>query len=103
MATAVIRSGNRQYRVSEGDTISVEKLTGDPGNKVQFDQVLAVGGDSPRFGTPLVDGAKVEGEIVRHGRGEKLIVFKFKRRKRSRRKAGHRQSFTAVKITSVEV
>ncbi len=103
MATAVIRSGNRQYQVSEGETISVERLVGDPGSKVLFDQVLAVLGEAPQFGKPLLEGAKVEGEIVAHGRGEKLVIFKFKRRKRSHRKAGHRQAFTAVKITSVEV
>lgn len=103
MATAVIRSGSKQYRVSAGDTIRVETLAGEPGSVVKFDEVLAVCGDEPRFGKPYVDGAKVEGEIVTHGRGEKLIVFKFRRRKRSRRKAGHRQGFTAVKITNVEV
>ncbi len=103
MATALIRSGNRQYRVSEGVTISVERLVGEPGHKVQFDEVLAVLGDTPRFGQPLLEGAKVQGEIVAQGRGEKLVVFKFKRRKRFRKKAGHRQPFTSVKITSVEV
>jgi large subunit ribosomal protein L21 len=101
MATAVIRSGNRQYRVAEGDLIKVEKLSGNPGDSVEFGQVLLIGGDTPKFGKPTVSGAKVTGEIVRQGRGEKLIVFKFKRRKKYRRKNGHRQDFTEVKITGV--
>jgi large subunit ribosomal protein L21 len=101
MAYAVIRSGGKQYRVAQGDTVQVELLPGSPGDKVKFDDVLMIGGDSPRFGSPLVSGASVEGEIVSQGRGPKLIVFKFRKRKRSRRKAGHRQGFTAVKITGV--
>jgi large subunit ribosomal protein L21 len=102
MAHAVIRTGGKQYRVVEGDTIQVEKLTGSPGDKVTFEEVLALGGEQAKFGTPLVDGAKVEAEIVAQQRGPKLIVFKFKRRKKYRRKAGHRQDYTAVKITSVK-
>jgi large subunit ribosomal protein L21 len=101
MAYAVIRSGGKQYRVAEGETVKVELLAGNPGDKVKFDDVLMIGGDSPKFGTPKVAGAAVEGEIVQQGRGPKLIVFKFRKRKRSRRKAGHRQSFTAVRITGV--
>ena len=102
MATAVIRTGGKQYRVAEGDTVKVEKLAGNPGDKVQLGDVLAVLGDKPKFGTPTVSGAKVEGEIVAQDRGEKLVVFKFKRRKKHRKKQGHRQSYTAVKITSVK-
>jgi large subunit ribosomal protein L21 len=103
MATAVIRTGGQQYRVSEGETIRVEKLVGEPGSKVEFSEVLAIaGGDTPKLGKPLVAGAKVAGEIVTQGRGEKLVIFKFKRRKRYRRKNGHRQSFTAVRITSIQ-
>ena len=102
MAHAVIKTGGKQYRVAEGDTIQVEKLAGNPGDKVAFADVLMIGGDSPKFGKPVVDGASVEGEIVAQGRGEKLIVFKFRRRKRYRRKAGHRQSITSVRITSVK-
>ena len=90
-----------KIHAAEGDTVQVELLTGNPGDKVKFDDVLMIGGDSPKFGAPLVAGAAVEGEIVQHGRGPKLIVFKFRKRKRSRRKAGHRQDFTAVKITGV--
>ena len=102
MAHAVIKTGGKQYRVAEGETIQVEKLAGSPGDKVAFGDVLMFVGDAPKFGNPLVEGAKVEGEIVAQGRGEKLVVFKFRRRKRYRRKAGHRQSFTAVRITSVK-
>jgi large subunit ribosomal protein L21 len=102
MAHAVIKTGGKQYRVAEGETIQVEKLAGSPGDKVQFGEVLMLAGDTPKFGTPLVSGATIEGEIVAQGRGEKLIVFKFRRRKRYRRKAGHRQSFTAVRITSIK-
>ncbi|OQX68215.1 MAG: 50S ribosomal protein L21 [Sorangiineae bacterium NIC37A_2] len=101
MANAVIRTGGKQYRVSPGDVLRIEKLDGSPGDRVTFEEVLFLGGDSPKFGAPLVSGAKVEGEIVAQGRGEKLVIFKFKRRKKHRRKNGHRQSFTAVKITEV--
>lgn len=102
MSTAIIRTGGQQYRVSEGETIKVEKLAGEPGSKVEFSEVLLIGGDSPKVGKPLVSGAKVSGEIVAQGRGEKLVIFKFKRRKKYRRKAGHRQAFTAVRITGIE-
>ncbi|HEY2410239.1 MAG TPA: 50S ribosomal protein L21 [Polyangiaceae bacterium] len=102
MAYAVIRTGGKQYRVTEGDLLQVELLAGNPGDKVKFDQVLMVSGESPTFGKPIVKGASVEGEIVRQMRGPKLIVFKFRKRKRSRKKAGHRQNLTAIKITGVK-
>ena len=101
MAYAVIRTGGKQYRVAAGDVLRVETLAGNPGDKWKFDDVLLVGGDTVTVGKPTVAGAVVEAEIVAHGRGEKLIVFKFRKRKRSRRKAGHRQNFTAVRITGV--
>lgn len=105
MATAVIRTGGHQFRVSEGETLRVEKLAGSPGDKIRFEQVLFVTGDAagaaPKFGKPIVEGAVVEGEIVAQTRGPKLIVFKFHRRKKSKVKAGHRQDYTAVKITSI--
>jgi large subunit ribosomal protein L21 len=101
MATAVIRTGGKQYRVAEGDTLRVEKLAGSPGDTVAFEEVLLIDGDEPKFGRPLVDGAKVEGEILKQDRAKKVVVFKFKRRKKHRVKAGHRQDFTAVKITSI--
>ncbi len=101
MANAVIRTGGKQYRVSAGDLIQIEKIEGAAGDKITFDEVLYLGGDAPKFGSPLVEGAKVQAEIVRQARGEKIVVFKFKRRKKHRKKQGHRQSFTAVKITEV--
>jgi len=102
MSHAVIRTGGKQYRVAPGDLVRIEKLDGVAGDTITFDEVLFLGGDSPKFGTPLVSGAQVSGEIVTQGRGEKLVIFKFKRRKKYRRKAGHRQSYTAVKITEVK-
>jgi large subunit ribosomal protein L21 len=102
MATAVIRTGGKQYRVSEGDVLSVELLEGNPGDEVKFSEVLLVSGDTPKVGTPLVAGAAVKAQIVNQDRGERLIVFKFKRRKRYKRKNGHRQYLTAVKITAIQ-
>ncbi|HEY6724187.1 MAG TPA: 50S ribosomal protein L21 [Polyangiaceae bacterium] len=102
MANAVIRTGGKQYQVKEGDFVRIEKLAGEPGSKITFDEVLMVGGDQPKFGSPLISGAKVEAEIVSQDRGDKLIVFKFRRRKRFRKKAGHRQYYTQVKITGVK-
>jgi len=103
MAYAVIRTGGKQYRVAAGDVVQVATLAGNPGDKVKFDDVLLVGGETTTIGTPTVAGAAVEAEIVQHGRGPKIIVFKFRKRKRSRKKAGHRQNFTAVRITGVTV
>ena len=102
MSYAVIRTGGKQYRVTEGDVVRVATLAGNPGEKINFGDVLLIGGESVKVGKPTVAGAAVEGEIVEHGRDEKLIVFKFRKRKRSRRKAGHRQNFTAVRITGVK-
>ncbi|MFZ5890903.1 MAG: 50S ribosomal protein L21 [Myxococcota bacterium] len=102
MSYAVIRTGGKQYRVAEGDVVQVATLAGNPGEKVTFSDVLLLGGESVKVGKPTVAGAEVQGEIVEHGRGPKLIVFKFRKRKRSRRKAGHRQAFTSVRITGVK-
>ncbi len=99
---AVIQTGGKQYRVQPGETIAVEKLAGNPGDPIAFDQVLLLSDDDMvAVGRPLVEGATVNGEIVEQGRGEKLIVYKFRRRKNYRRKTGHRQSLTAVKINEV--
>jgi large subunit ribosomal protein L21 len=98
---AVIQTGGKQYRVAEGDKLRVEKLIGDVGAKVTFDKVLLIGGEAVKVGTPLVAGAAVSAEITAQGRDKKLIVFKFRRRKNYRRKAGHRQPFTELKITGV--
>ncbi len=102
MDTAIIKTGGKQYRVKNGETLRVEKLEGEPGNKIEFDEVLLVGeGDAVKIGTPHVSGAKVTGEIVKQGKGPKLIVYKYRRRKNYRRKNGHRQLFTEIKITGV--
>jgi large subunit ribosomal protein L21 len=98
---AVIQTGGKQYRVAEGDRLRVEKLAGDVGAKVTFDKVLLIGGETIKVGTPLVGGAKVSAEIVAQARDKKVIVFKFRRRKNYRRKQGHRQPFTELKITGV--
>jgi large subunit ribosomal protein L21 len=101
MSSAIFRTGGQQYRVSEGDVLRLATIAGDAGQDVVFEEVLAVVGDSTTLGQPLVKGAKVTAQIVRHARGEKLIVFKFRRRKRYKRKNGHRQNFTEVKITGI--
>ncbi len=98
---AVIKTGGKQYRVSEGQLLRVEKLSGDAGAKVTFNEVLFVGGDTPKIGQPLVQGATVSAEITGQGRGKKIVVFKFRRRKNYRRKAGHRQPYTELKITGI--
>jgi large subunit ribosomal protein L21 len=100
---AVIKTGGKQYRVAQGDEVNLEKLIGEPGDAVQFDQVLLVGSDdSTAVGTPLVAGAQVTGTIVRQGRGSKLVVFKFRRRKDSRSRNGHRQAVTRVRIDAIQ-
>jgi large subunit ribosomal protein L21 len=102
---AVIQTGGKQYRVEPGKTVVVEKLAGDEGADVVFDQVLLVSsgdGATINVGKPLVTGAKVTGQIVEQGRGEKLVVFKFRRRKNYVRRNGHRQDYTAVKIAAIQ-
>ena len=98
---AVIKTGGKQYRVAQGDRIRVEKLPGDVGTSVAFDEILMIGGDKVAIGTPLVSGAKVTAEIVAQDRAKKIIVFKYRRRKNSRRKYGHRQPYTELKITGI--
>ena len=101
MAYAIIRSGGKQFRVAEGETVRLPSLNEEAGKTVEFD-VLVLGGDNEtRVGAPIVDGARVAGTIVEHGRGDKIIVFKMKRRKQYKRTQGHRQGFTAVKIDSI--
>jgi large subunit ribosomal protein L21 len=99
---AVISTGGKQYRLEQGDLIKVESLEGAVGDKVVFDEVLAVGDEkSTNIGAPVIAGAEVSGTIVEHGKGAKVTVLKFKRRKMYRKKTGHRQQFTAVKIESI--
>ena len=100
---AVVKTGGKQVRVSPGQSIRVEKLAGDVGEAISFDEVLMVGGDGEaRVGTPLVEGASVRGTIAEQGRGAKITVFKMKRRKGYRRKQGHRQDYTEVRVESIE-
>jgi large subunit ribosomal protein L21 len=98
---AVIKTGGKQYRVSEGSRLRVEKLPGAAGDKLELAEVLMLGGEKLVVGKPLVAGAKVSAEIVAQGRDKKVIVFKIRRRKRYRRKNGHRQPFTELKITGI--
>ena len=99
---AVVRCGGKQYRVAVDDVLTVEKLNGDAGATLKLEEVLLLGGDSLKSGAPLVSGAVVHAEIVEHGRGEKVVAFKKKRRKNTHRKRGHRQHFTKLKITGIE-
>ena len=98
---AVIKTGGKQYRVAPDDLLKVEKVAGNPGDVIEFGEVLVVGGDTPTLGTPTVAGATVAGEVIEQGRGPKVISFKKRRRKNSRRKRGHRQEFTLVRITEI--
>ena len=99
---AIIKTGGKQYRVSEGQTLRVEKLDGEQGDSVRLDTVLLVGGEGEtRIGKPTLEGAAVDAQIVRQGRAKKIIVFKKKRRKGYHKKQGHRQAFTELKITGI--
>jgi len=98
---AIIRAGGKQYRVEKGDVVRVERLDGEVGSKVTLGEVLLVGGDDLKVGSPTVAGASVEGTVVEHDRGAKIRVFKYKKRKHYRRTRGHRQHVTAVRIDAV--
>lgn len=101
---AVIETGGKQYKVSEGDTIFVEKLGVEEGEAVTFDKVLVVAdGENVKVGAPLVEGAKVEAKVVKNGKAKKIYVFKMKRKKNYRRKKGHRQPFTKVEISKISL
>ncbi len=101
---AVIETGGKQYKVSEGDTIFVEKLGVEEGEAVTFDKVLVVAdGEDVKVGVPLVEGAKVEAKVVKNGKAKKIYVFKMKRKKNYRRKKGHRQPFTKVEISKISL
>ena len=101
-AYAIIESGGKQYRVSPGDTIDVESLAGNPGDSIFLDKVLLIhDGESITVGRPTVDGAQVMAELQEHGRGEKLIVFKYKSKVRYQRKQGHRQSYTRLLVKDI--
>src|ERR1700684_1057962 len=98
---AVIKTGGKQYRVAAEDVIKVEKIKREPGEIVEFGEVMVVGGDSVTLGTPMVAGATVAAEVLQQARGPKVIAFKKRRRKNSRRKVGHRQEFTLLRITEI--
>lgn len=99
---AIIETGGKQYQVEEGKSIFVEKLNVEEGAKISFDRVLLVSNDGDiKVGSPVVEGAKVEGTVEQQGRGKKVIIFKFKAKKNYRKKKGHRQPFTKVKIESI--
>ena len=99
---AVIKSGGKQLKVTPGEVVHLESLQGKVGDKVSLEEVLLVSvDDEVKVGDPVVKGVKVDGTIVEHGRGEKVTIFKFKKRKMYRRKQGHRQSYTAVRVDSI--
>lgn len=98
---AIIETGGKQYRVNEGDTISVEKLVANEGDSITFDRVLFIGGDSPKVGAPVVDGASVTGKVVAQVRDKKVIVYKYKPKKGFHKKNGHRQPKTKVLIEKI--
>ena len=98
---AVFKTGGKQYRVAAEDVLKIEKVKGEPGEIVEFGEVLVVGGDSVLLGAPVVAGATVAAEVLQQARGPKIIAFKKRRRKNSRRKVGHRQEFTLLRITEI--
>jgi large subunit ribosomal protein L21 len=98
---AVIKTGGKQYRVAAEDIIRIDRLDSKPGDVVSFGEVLVVGGDTPSIGVPTVSGATVAGELLAHERGDKVIAFKKRRRKNSRRKRGYRHEFSVIRITEI--
>ena len=98
---AVIRAGGKQYRVAAEDVIRIDRVNGEPGQVVEFGEVLVLGGDTPVIGMPTIAGAMVAGEVLQHTRGDKVIAFKKRRRKNSRRKRGYRHEFSVIRITEI--
>ncbi|HZI28262.1 MAG TPA: 50S ribosomal protein L21 [Gemmatimonadaceae bacterium] len=104
MSYAIFKTGGKQFRAEAGTTLRIPSIEGEPGATVVFDDVLLGSkGDSVKTGTPMLSGATVTGEIVKHGKGDKIVVFKFKRRKNYARKQGHRQKFTEIRIKSISL
>ena len=100
---AIIETGGKQYKVAEGDTLFIEKLSAEAGESVVFDKVLAVlDGDKATFGAPVVEGAKVNASVVKNGKGKKITIFKYNPKKGYRRRQGHRQPYTKVTIGAIE-
>jgi large subunit ribosomal protein L21 len=98
---AVIKAGGKQYRVVAEDVIRIDRVEAEPGNVIEFGEVLLLGGDTPQIGAPTVSGAMVAGEVLQHTRGDKVIAFKKRRRKNSRRKRGFRHEFSVIRITEI--
>jgi large subunit ribosomal protein L21 len=98
---AVIKAGGKQYRVAAEDVIRIDRVKGEPGEIVEFGEVLVLGGDTPQLGMPTIAGAMVAGEVLQHTRGDKVIAFKKRRRKNSRRKRGYRHEFSVIRITEI--
>ena len=98
---AVIKAGGKQYRVAAEDVIRIDRLEAEPGQVVEFGEVLLLGGDTPQVGLPTIEGATVAGEVLQHTRGDKVIAFKKRRRKNSRRKRGSRHEFSVIRITEI--
>ena len=99
---AIIKTGGKQYKVSEGDIIKVEKIEAKSGDKIEFDQVLMVAGDDVKVGSPVVEGAKVKAEVLDQKKDKKIVIIKFKAKKNYRKKKGHRQPYTLVKIEKID-
>jgi len=100
---AIIETGGKQFKVSEGDVIRTDLVDAKPGSRLTFDRVVLAGGENVVVGTPLIKGAKVTGSVVRQARGEKILVFKYKPKKRVRKLVGHRQRFAEVKIEKISL
>ena len=98
---AVIKAGGKQYRVVAEDVIRIDRVVGEPGEVIEFGEVLLLGGDTPQIGAPTISGASVAGEVLQHTRGDKVIAFKKRRRKNSRRKRGSRHEFSVIRITEI--
>ena len=98
---AIIETGGKQYKVAEGDVLFIEKLPQQAGDAIKFDKVLAVLGDEPKFGAPLVEGATVDASVVKNGKGKKVVIFKYKPKKGYRLRQGHRQPYTKVEIKKI--
>jgi large subunit ribosomal protein L21 len=98
---AVIKAGGKQYRVAAEDVIRIDRVEAEPGKVIEFGEVLLLGGDTPQIGAPTVSGAMVAGEVLQHTRGDKVIAFKKRRRKNSRRKRGFRHEFSVIRITEI--
>ena len=99
---ALVKTGGQQFKVEDGDVITINKIDGDAGAKVEFKEVLLVGGDKPKLGSPFVTGASVTGQIVRQKKAKKIVGFNFKAKKNIRKRWGHRAQLTEVKITGID-